>query len=822
MRKVTLLFAMAAMLLCGKSFAQFSYNFDQYNAGDKIAQTIGDPWTTWSNAPGGAEDGVFSNDIAASGSISAKLAYGNDQVLEFGNKETGVYNIEFDVLVPEGYNGYFNVLHNFAGANSTWALQCYLHETNDGQNSTSAPGQGTLHAGGNAVATLTCVYDEWMHVKIHVDTDNDVAEFYFNGTLIHTWQWSLDSFGENTVGRTLSAMNFFPPENAATSLFYVDNVVFEQEGADQELIGDSFEEYTVGNKVAQEAAAAGNDWWTTWNNNPGSAEDAVVSDAFASEGTQSMYIGSTSNDMVLLFGEKETGVYDIQFDMYFEQGKNGYFNILHDFAGSNSTWAMQAYFHLDNDGQNTTSAPGYGMIHAGSNHSAEFTCVYDQWMTIKLHIDTDNDVAEFYVNDELIHTWQWSLDSFGENTVGRTLDAADFFAPLDGNSTFYVDNIHFNQIGSESAPDMSVSATSFSFELPADDMTSQAFTIANDGNSIGDWIGWVDFGEGAGGSTSNTINYDAENSGQGVGFTSGTPLVEVGARFPAAAYAGAVMGTNITKAKYFVIADQTTGQAAFSDGLTFRIYQQGLNGNPGAVLAEKVLPQSSIVAGQWNEVTFDTPIALTGYDVWATVEYTQNEGGFPIAMDGLAVIPDGDYYRINSGSWSHLNEGASEVYGNHNIRITCVGTPVIGSWASLDASSGSLLGGHSQDVNMSVNSIGLVNDIYEANLKVLTNDANNPEIIVPITLEVGGDGTVELNIGGSKIYPNPATSQVVLEGENLNSVAIYNAVGQLINVVKLNSAYNTIDMSDIEAGVYFFNIKDNNGMNTIQRVVVAK
>ena len=42
-------------------------------------------------------------------------------------------------------------------------MQCYLHLTNDGQNSTSAPGQGTIHAGSNGTATLTNVaYDEWI------------------------------------------------------------------------------------------------------------------------------------------------------------------------------------------------------------------------------------------------------------------------------------------------------------------------------------------------------------------------------------------------------------------------------------------------------------------------------------------------------------------------------------------------------------------------------------------------------------------------------------------------------------------------------------
>ena len=73
----------------------------------------------------------------------------------------------------------------------------------------------------------------------------------------------------------------------------------------------------------------------------------------------------------------------------------------------------------------------------------------------------------------------------------------------------------------------------------------------------------------------------------------------------------------------------------------------------------------------------------------------------------------------------------------------------------------------------------------------------------------------------AKIYPNPATSTITLEGDNLNTVAIYNMAGQLIRVEKLNGMVNTINL-DVEAGVYFFSVYDNNGNNSVSRVVVTK
>ena len=50
------------------TFAQtvvFSDNFDSYTAGSHLAQT-NSAWTTWSNAPGGSEDGVITTAQAAS------------------------------------------------------------------------------------------------------------------------------------------------------------------------------------------------------------------------------------------------------------------------------------------------------------------------------------------------------------------------------------------------------------------------------------------------------------------------------------------------------------------------------------------------------------------------------------------------------------------------------------------------------------------------------------------------------------------------------------------------------------------------------------
>ena len=131
------------------------------------------------------------------------------------------------------------------------------------------------------------------------------------------------------------------------------------------------------------------------------------------------------------------------------------------------------------------------------------------------------------------------------------------------------------------------------------------------------------------------------------------------------------------------------------------------------------------------------------------------------------------------------------------------------------------MGGQSETVTLSLNSIGLnMGETYSAELMINTNDENLPHVVIPVVLAVS-DGVEETEAQLASIYPNPATSQVTLEGENLNSVAIYNVAGQLVRVVKLDNMVNTIDMN-VESGVYFFSVYDNNGRNSVQRVVIVK
>ena len=594
------------------------------------------------------------------------------------------------------------------------------------------------------------------------------------------------------------------------------------------LINDDFEAYPLGGKIAQSAQAQGITWWTTWTNHPGGNEDGVIAEA---GGTQCGYI-SGNNDNVLLLGGQESGTYDLEFALYCESGKYGYFNILHDFNGSGSTWAMQAYLNATNNGQSsTTYSVGHGTVHAGGNGVADIPAVVDEWMFIRVRVDCDLDVAQLFYRSETTHPtetmiweWQWSLDSFGENTVGRKMDAMDFYAPNATLGCYYLDNFVYTRIGEETSSVLVFDKDEIEAYVLEDETKTVTINISNaEGTSIGDWTAWVDFDETTVTTGSTQINYDGEISENSklVGLNIDDPtLVEVGAMFPGSAYAGAAMGTNIVSAQYVFFTNSETGTIGIegNTSVTFRIYSQGMYGQPGEKLAEKTIPYNQIVSDDWTTVTFDTPVALTGYNVWVTVEFTQAVNGYAMSFDGGVNSGNGDYYRTNGGGPFHkCAETFTTDYGNFHIRMNAQGTPVPATWATLSKPEGTMPIGGSDSVDVLLNTIGASHgDVFEADIIFLTNDPEQEMVIIPLTLYVSGEGINEAAANAINVYPNPTTGMVTVEGENITAVAIYSAAGQLISVVNTT----TIDMSTFGTGVYFLNVIDNANNTTVQRVVV--
>jgi hypothetical protein len=194
----------------------FFDNFDTYTVGNFVACSNPTNWTTWSNAPCGAEDALVSNEFAFSGTNSAKIITNDDLVKDFGTAYTsGKYKISFQAYIPATKAGYFNTLALFVPTGtSNWGVEVYF----------DAGGAGRVLGGSATAVTFTWPVATWFLVENIVDLDADQAQVLVNGILVHTWQWSLGSSGAGGP-LSLDANDFFGA--TANDIMYMDDYALE-------------------------------------------------------------------------------------------------------------------------------------------------------------------------------------------------------------------------------------------------------------------------------------------------------------------------------------------------------------------------------------------------------------------------------------------------------------------------------------------------------------------------------------------------------------------------------------------------------------------
>lgn len=80
----------------------------------------------------------------------------------------------------------------------------------------------------------------------------------------------------------------------------------------------------------------------------------------------------------------------------------------------------------------------------------------------------------------------------------------------------------------------------------------------------------------------------------------------------------------------------------------------------------------------------------------------------------------------------------------------------------------------------------------------------------------------EINADEISIYPNPVTSVVNISVDNLNSVSVYNAMGQLVYEQNADDDVIKIDVSSWSNGLYYVNVMTSEGKKLLQKLIVNK
>jgi hypothetical protein len=245
------------------------------------------------------------------------------------------------------------------------------------------------------------------------------------------------------------------------------------------------------------------------------------------------------------------------------------------------------------------------------------------------------------------------------------------------------------------------------------------------------------------------------------------------------------------------------------------IWDAGTTTSPGSILYQQnyiPIPES------WNTVVLDNAITISGSDIWIGFEVIHEAGTYILGFDGGPAVQDGDWVSEDGTNWEHLTSYGMN--GNWNIRANLSFNGM--NWLSVNPETGVVDGASIQDIAISFNSEGLEVATYTANLRIISNDSDNPLLIIPVTLMVDPNASViEMDQFDVSLFPNPAGNHIQVQANQLiERISITDISGKTICTDHDNSHQVLLDISFLRNGMYLIQIITKTGTSTKKLQVI--
>jgi len=208
MKKIYLL---ALGLISVTASAQFTENFDDYAPGDVTPQS---PYIImW---PGAPTDGQVSNTQAKSAPNSMWIRNNNsdDVIVQLGNKTTGTWTVSFDLYVPSGGTGFWNIQNDESANPAQWNGQFFVGATGSG----GVAGAVTTDLDGG-LNTVPYSENTWFNITHVIDLGAGTHVVTVDGNELYN-----DAYIEGQTGNPaaqIGGVNFYSIDN--NNNFYVDD-----------------------------------------------------------------------------------------------------------------------------------------------------------------------------------------------------------------------------------------------------------------------------------------------------------------------------------------------------------------------------------------------------------------------------------------------------------------------------------------------------------------------------------------------------------------------------------------------------------------------
>lgn len=293
-------------------------------------------------------------------------------------------------------------------------------------------------------------------------------------------------------------------------------------------------------------------------------------------------------------------------------------------------------------------------MHAGGENAATFNYPMNAWYHIDNVIDLDNDWAEFYIDNALVHGWQFSLQAQGQAGT-KQLGCVDFYAGSTSGMTptYYFDNISYAVLveGSQD-PTIGVNTSAIITTVEQGAAYSQVLPITNMGEGTLNFeivrsfeaptaadapsglvpsgtVGKIaaDFsvdptpfrGEPAPSNRDVTLHYDGEND-TGIGLTNGGQW-RAAVRFPASMMAQ-YQGMYLSSIEVFINES--------GNGHKLQVYDMGSFN----VLALSLVARAELrSAPGWNTLNLVNPVFISGKELWVGYWLDQPVGVYVVGAD---------------------------------------------------------------------------------------------------------------------------------------------------------------------------------------------
>jgi len=549
------------------------------------------------------------------------------------------------------------------------------------------------------------------------------------------------------------------------------------------VFSDDFEAYTAGGYVAEQSTD-----WETWTNSPGTSEDATISTTQSVSGSQSMNVVD-GNDMIYDFGNKTSGIYQVDFEYYVVAGAEAYFNTQHIFG---SQWAFSCTF-----------ASGTMTLANGQTTSPTASYTEDTWMHFMIEYNMEMDSAYLYMDGTEISGWVFSNQESG-GTGENQLGCFNFYGPA--NNDYYVDDFVFTEVESGLLPP--------EVSLNTDPVISSGDPVVRSMENTGEedlnfsaypvynWGGPVKSG-----SRDGILNYDGDYA-SAIGWASTFDVMAAARYLPE--YTAPFAGQAIESVDIY-INDLPTNDS-------IRVYVWAKDGyiTPGTstVLAQKDV---TVTATSWNTITLDTPVPLNGDEIWVGYGFNHPDGSYVLGIDGNTLVDNGNYLKTGV-VWSEFEGIGGDGMGNFNIRANVVGTQMP-EWLTVSPASGSIAASGTQDITIDFVSTGLDNATYYGMALVGCNDPASEWNEIPVQLDYFV-GINEQSGHGILTYPNPAKDVFYVKSdEEIQRIQIHSLSGQLLHDMDVNATKQAVQL-DMESGIYL--VKVITKTNTVIRRVVVQ